>query len=72
MMKLYGFKQQLVGLINNSRLTVEEVYYVMKDLLNEVTQNYNNQIDQYKIAAAAITEKPEQEQEVVEDKKEEE
>lgn len=72
MMKLYGFKQQLVGLINNSHLTVEEVYYVMKDLLNEVTQNYNNQIDQYKIAAAAIAKEPEQEQEVVEDKKEEE
>lgn len=71
-MKLYGFKQQLVSLINNSRLTVEEVYYVMKDLLNEVTQNYNNQIDQYKIAAAAIAEEPKQEQEVVEDKKEEE
>ena len=71
-MKLYGFKQQLVSLINNSHLTVEEVYYVMKDLLNEVNQNYNNQIDQYKIAAAAITEEPKQEQEVVEDKKEEE
>lgn len=72
MMKLYSFKQQLVGLINNSRLTVEEVYYVMKDLLNEVTQNYNNQIDQYKIAAAAIAKEPEQEQEVVEDKEKEE
>lgn len=72
MMKLYGFKQQLVGLINSSQLTVEEVFYVMKDLLNEVTQNYNQQIDQYRAAAVAIAKEPEQKQEVVEDKKEEE
>ncbi len=71
-MKLYSFKQQLVRFINGSQLTVEEVYYVMKDLLNEITQNYNQQIDQYRMAAAAITEEPKQEQEVVEDKKEEE
>lgn len=72
MMKLYGFKQQLVRLINSSQLTVEEVFYVMKDLLNEVTQNYNQQIDQYRAAAAAIQEPVESEQAVEEDKKEEE
>lgn len=73
-MKLYGFKQQLVRLINGSQLTVEEVYYVMKDLLNEVTQNYNQQIDQYRMAAASVgaSETGSEEQEVEEDKKEEE
>ena len=74
MMKLYNFKQQLVRLINTSQLTVEEVFYVMKDLLNEVTQNYNQQIDQYRNVAAALEASSEQDEQKVEeeDKKEEE
>lgn len=73
MMKLYNFKQQLVRLINTSQLTVEEVFYVMKDLLNEVTQNYNQQIDQYKNMAAALEASSEQnEQKVEEEDKEKE
>lgn len=74
MMKLYNFKQQLVRLINTSQLTVEEVFYVMKDLLNEVTQNYNQQIDQYRNVAAALEASSEQNEQKVEeeDKKEEE
>ena len=74
MMKLYSFKQQLVRLINTSQLTVEEVFYVMKDLLNEVTQNYNQQIDQYRNMAATLEASSEQNEQKVEeeDKKEEE
>jgi hypothetical protein len=73
-MKLYNFKQQLVRLINTSQLTVEEVFYVMKDLLNEVTQNYNQQIDQYRNVAAALEASSEQNEQKVEEegKKEEE
>ena len=73
MMKLYNFKQQLVRLINTSQLTVEEVFYVMKDLLNEVTQNYNQQIDQYRNVAATLEASSEQnEQKVEEEAKEKE
>ncbi len=73
MMKLYNFKQQLVRLINTSQLTVEEVFYVMKDVLNEVTQNYNQQIDQYRNVAAALEASSEQnEQKVEEEDKEKE
>lgn len=73
MMKLYNFKQQLVRLINTSQLTVEEVFYVMKDVLNEVTQNYNQQIDQYRNVATALEASSEQnEQKVEEEDKEKE
>ena len=74
MMKLYNFKQQLVRLINTSQLTVEEVFYVMKDVLNEITQNYNQQIDQYRNVAATLEASSEQNEQKVEeeDKKEEE
>lgn len=71
MMKLYSFKQQLVRLINTSQLTVEEVFYVMKDLLNEVTQNYNQQIDQYRNVAAALETSSEQKVEEEDKEKEE-
>lgn len=71
MMKLYSFKQQLVRLINTSQLTVEEVFYVMKDLLNEVTQNYNQQIDQYRNVAASLEASSEQKVEEEDKEKEE-
>ena len=72
MLKLNGFKQQLVNYINSSQLTIEEVYYVLKDLLNEVAQNYNQQINQYYNMATAVPQEQSKESVVEEDKKDKE
>ena len=72
MLKLNSFKQQLVNYINSSQLTIEEVYYVLKDLFNEVTQTYNEQIIQYQKTVAITEQESVQRQEVEEDKKEKE
>lgn len=72
MLKLNGFKQQLVNYINSSQLTIEEVYYVLKDLLNEVAQNYNQQINQYYNMATVVPQEQSKESVVEEDKKDKE
>ena len=47
-MILNDFKQQIVQLINNSGLSVEMVYYILKDLMNEVAVTYNQQLQKEK------------------------
>lgn len=41
-MKMYNFKSKLLDVINQSGLTIEEVYYIWKELFEEITANYNN------------------------------
>lgn len=59
MFKMNTLKQNIVNVINESQLNVEEVYYVMKDLMEEIINGYNQQLRQ------------EKENKVVEDNKEE-
>ena len=41
-MRMYDFKYKLLDVINQSGLTIEEVYYIWKDIFEELTANYNN------------------------------
>ena len=41
-MRMYDFKYKLLDMINQSGLTIEEAYYVWKDIYEELTTTYNN------------------------------
>lgn len=41
-MRMNDFKNKLLNVINQSGLTIEEVYYIWKDLFEELTISYNN------------------------------
>ena len=41
-MKMYDFKYKLLDIVNQSGLTIEEVYYIWKDIYEELTTTYNN------------------------------
>ena len=43
-MILNDFKEKIVLDINNSGLTIDGVYFVMKDIMNEITSLYNQQL----------------------------
>ena len=45
-MRMYDFKNKLAEMINQSGLSIEEVYYIWKDLFDEITINYNSVIKQ--------------------------
>lgn len=45
-MKLNQFKMDLISIIEKSELDVDCVYYVLKDILNEVTMQYGKQIQE--------------------------
>ena len=37
-------KMELINLINSSNLTVEQIYYILKDLFEDVARQYNAMI----------------------------
>lgn len=41
-MILKNFRKQIEDIINQSGLSIDAVYFVLKDILNEVTQIYEN------------------------------
>lgn len=41
-MILRDFRKQIEDIINQSGLSIDAVYFVLKDILNEVTQIYEN------------------------------
>jgi len=43
-MILNDFREKIISDINNSGLTIDGVYFVMKDIMNEITSLYNQQI----------------------------
>ena len=45
---LYNFKNNMVNIINNSGLPVGVVYYIMKDLLNDIQNAYENTLKKEK------------------------
>lgn len=59
-MLLNDFKINILNIINKSKISVDGVYYVLKDILNEVAEIYNQQlIKEQQANAAAQQEKTE-------------
>lgn len=44
MLRLNIFKQNLINVISQSGLTIDAIYFVMRDTMNEVTDLYNQQL----------------------------
>jgi hypothetical protein len=42
------FQEKILDEINNSGLSIEVVYFVMKDIMREITDTYNNYIDNHR------------------------
>lgn len=61
-MILTDFRKSIEKLINESGLSIDCVYFVMKDVLNEVTEIYND-IQRQEIEAKTQEELKKQEQE---------
>ena len=43
-MILRDFRKQIENIINQSGLPIDAIYFVLKDILNEVSEIYNNEI----------------------------
>lgn len=59
-MILKDFRKQIEDIINQSGLSIDAVYFVLKDILNEVTQIYEN-ISKEEEQQAALKEQKEKE-----------
>lgn len=53
MLPLNIFKQKLVDTISQSGLTIDGIYFVMRDIMNEVADLYNQQLLQDRKEAEA-------------------
>lgn len=51
-MILRDFRKQIEDIINQSGLSIDAVYFVLKDILNEVTQIYENVAKEEELQAA--------------------
>ena len=51
-MILKNFRKQIEDIINQSGLSIDAVYFVLKDILNEVTQIYENVAKEEELQAA--------------------
>lgn len=61
-MILKNFRKQIEDIINQSGLSIDAVYFVLKDILNEVTQIYEN-ISKEEEQQAALEEQEKKEKE---------
>ena len=43
-MILRDFRKQIEDIINQSGLPIDAIYFVLKDILNEVSEIYNNEV----------------------------
>lgn len=43
-MILRDFRKQIENIINQSGLPIDAIYFVLKDILNEVSEIYNNEV----------------------------
>ena len=62
-MILNDFKNQLIKIINDSNLTIDAIYYVMKDIMNDIVTQYNLVLQQEAEAAASAKEESQAEEE---------
>lgn len=51
-MILRDMRKQVENIINQSGLPIDAIYFVLKDILNEVTEIYNNEIAKEEIQKA--------------------
>jgi len=59
MLQLWELKEQLIKDLNEANLPIDAVYYVLKDIVEEVSSVYNQQIQQLQMeknAAASAKE----------------
>ena len=63
-MLLNDLKNQIVKTINDSNLSIDAIYYVMKDIMNEVISQYNIVLQQ----EAAVQAHADENAQIVEDK----
>lgn len=66
-MILKDFRKQIEDIINQSGLSIDAVYFVLKDILNEVTQIYENVAKEEELQAA-LEEQKKKEKENINDK----
>ena len=66
-MILKDFRKQIEDIINQSGLSIDAVYFVLKDILNEVTQIYENVAKEEELQAA-LKEQEDKEKEDTNDK----
>lgn len=62
-MILRDFRKQLEKVINESGLPIDAVYFVLKDILNEATQIYENTIKEEEQQQAILEEQEKKEKE---------
>ena len=62
-MELNNLKEQIIQNINTSGLSIDAVYFVMKDIMNEIVNLYNQQIEIERAAAAQESEEQDSENE---------
>lgn len=55
-MILYEFRKDLENLINNSGLTIDAAYFVLKDVMSEINELYKEQIKREAAIAASQSE----------------
>ena len=61
-MILNDFKNQIIEVINSSNLTIDGIYYVMKDIMNDIVIQYNTILQ--KEAEAQASQKIESQEEL--------
>ena len=52
-MILTDFRKNITDSINQSNLSIDVIYFVMKDIMNEIVGLYNQQLRQEEIKSAA-------------------
>lgn len=62
-MILRDFRKQIEDIINQSGLPIDAVYFVLKDILNEATQIYENTIREEEQQQAILEEQEKKEKE---------
>ena len=67
-MILKDFRKQIEDIINQSGLPIDAIYFVLKDILNEVTQIYENVAKEEEQQQAALEEQEKKEKENTKDK----
>ena len=68
MLVLKNFRKQIEDIINQSGLPIDAVYFVLKDILNEVTQIYENVAKEEELQQIALKEQKDKDKEDTNDK----
>lgn len=68
MLVLKNLRKQMEDAINNSGLSIDAVYFVLKDIFNEVTQIYENVVKEEELQQTALEGQEKKEKENTNDK----